>query len=41
VEYITEDRHRDKVRRVARRLLIDPADQLADVLQAWREELTA
>jgi Ser/Thr protein kinase RdoA (MazF antagonist) len=41
VEYITEDRHRDKVRRVARRLLVDPADQLADVLQAWREELTA
>jgi aminoglycoside phosphotransferase (APT) family kinase protein len=41
VEYIKEEAHRDKVRRVARRLLVDPPDRLADVAQAWKEELTA
>jgi aminoglycoside phosphotransferase (APT) family kinase protein len=41
VEYITQEAHRDKVRRVARHLLADPPDRLADVAQAWKEELTA
>jgi hypothetical protein len=35
------DRLADKVRRVARRLLAAPPDRLADVAQAWKEELTA
>jgi aminoglycoside phosphotransferase (APT) family kinase protein len=41
VEYITQDEQRDRVRRVARRLLLDPARRLADVAQAWKEELSA
>jgi aminoglycoside phosphotransferase (APT) family kinase protein len=41
VEYIINDNQRDKVRRVARRLLFDPPDRLADVAQAWREEIAA
>ncbi len=40
VEYITEATQRDRVRHVARRLLIDPPDRLTDVAQAWKEELT-
>jgi aminoglycoside phosphotransferase (APT) family kinase protein len=41
VEYITRDADRDKVRVVARRLLADPPDRLADVAQAWKEEIAA
>jgi aminoglycoside phosphotransferase (APT) family kinase protein len=41
VEYISQDEQRDKVRRVARRLLLDPAGRLSDVAQAWKEELAA
>jgi aminoglycoside phosphotransferase (APT) family kinase protein len=40
VEYITRDADRDKVRVVARRLLTDPPDHLADVAEAWEEEIT-
>jgi len=39
VEYITEDADRDKVRRVARRLIVNPPDLLANVAQAWNEEI--
>jgi aminoglycoside phosphotransferase (APT) family kinase protein len=39
VEYITKDADRDKVRRVARRLILDPPDLLADIAQAWNEEI--
>jgi aminoglycoside phosphotransferase (APT) family kinase protein len=39
VEYITKDVERDRVRRVARRLLKDPTDRLADVARAWSEEI--
>ena len=41
VEYITRDADRDKVRRVARRLLADPPDRLADVVRAWKKEIAA
>ena len=41
VEYITQDIQRDQVRRVARRLLFDPPDGLADVARAWKEEIDA
>jgi aminoglycoside phosphotransferase (APT) family kinase protein len=41
VEYLTEDTQRDAVRRVARRLLLDPPDRLADLAQAWKEEIGA
>jgi aminoglycoside phosphotransferase (APT) family kinase protein len=41
VEYITQDAERDKVRRVARRLLFDPPNRLAHVAQVWREEIAA
>ena len=39
VEYITKDSDRDKVRKVARRLLIEPRDQLSDVALLWHEDL--
>ena len=39
VEYITEDLDRDRVRRVARTLLKRPVARLAQVREAWREEL--
>jgi aminoglycoside phosphotransferase (APT) family kinase protein len=39
VEYITEERDRDRVRRVARALLAAPVARLADVAAAWRREL--
>lgn len=39
VEYITETSDRDKVRKVARRLLIKPCDQLLDVASLWNKEL--
>lgn len=41
VEYITREVDRDRVRGVARRLLTDPPDRLADVAAAWREEISA
>lgn len=39
VEYITDDRDRDKVRRVARPLLLHPVDRLATIRDAWRAEI--
>lgn len=39
VEYIVRDEDRDLVRRVARRLLLAPADRLRDVSIAWQEAL--
>lgn len=41
VEYITSDTDRDRVRRVARLLLITPPVRLDDVRQAWTRELAA
>ena len=41
VEYVTEDTQRDAVRRVARRLLLEPPTRLADVAQAWKKEIAA
>jgi aminoglycoside phosphotransferase (APT) family kinase protein len=41
VEYITQEAQRDRVRTVARRLLFDPPDRLADVVQAWNKEIAA
>jgi aminoglycoside phosphotransferase (APT) family kinase protein len=41
VEYITEDIQRDAVRRIARRLLLNPPGRLADVAQAWKKEIAA
>ncbi|GAB4391581.1 MAG: aminoglycoside phosphotransferase family protein [Kiloniellaceae bacterium] len=40
VEYITGDAERDKVRRCARGLLLNPPARLAAVAEAWREELS-
>jgi aminoglycoside phosphotransferase (APT) family kinase protein len=39
VEYLTTDTDRDKVRKVARRLLANPPDLLADVARAWNEKI--
>ncbi len=39
VEYVTEERDRDRVRRVARALLLRPAATLAAVRDAWSEAL--
>ena len=39
VEYITDDRDREKVRRVARPLLLKPADRLAPIRDAWRADI--
>jgi aminoglycoside phosphotransferase (APT) family kinase protein len=41
VEYITLDDQRDKVRLVARRLIAESPDRLADVAAAWRKEIAA
>lgn len=41
VEYITRETQRDQVRRVARRLLFDPPDHLAEVFRAWEGEIAA
>lgn len=38
-EYITDEADKDRVRRVARRLLLDPPERLAEVRRAWNEEL--
>jgi tRNA A-37 threonylcarbamoyl transferase component Bud32 len=40
VEYITTEAARDSVRRVARSLLLNPPDRLADVAVAWEQELS-
>ena len=40
VEYITTDTQRDRVRRVARALLLHPVDTLASVRVAWQSELS-
>lgn len=39
VEYLTEERQKDQVRRVARALLDEPVERLADVSGAWQKEL--
>jgi aminoglycoside phosphotransferase (APT) family kinase protein len=39
VEYLTEDRDKDRVRKVGRALLADPPSCLADVRAAWAAEL--
>ena len=39
VEYITTDVGRDRVRRVARALLLEPVRRLKDVRNAWRKEI--
>lgn len=39
VEYVTDEAQRNKVRRVARRLLADLPDRLTDVVDAWKEEI--
>jgi aminoglycoside phosphotransferase (APT) family kinase protein len=39
VEYVTMDVDRDRVRRVARRFLTEPADGLEAVALAWHEEI--
>jgi hypothetical protein len=38
-EYLTHERDRQHLRRVARRLLIKPGDHLASVRDAWNAEL--
>lgn len=40
VEYITTDSQRDRVRRVARALLLSPVDSLTGVRTAWQSELS-
>jgi aminoglycoside phosphotransferase (APT) family kinase protein len=39
VEYLTDERDRERVRRVARALLAEPAGRLEDVREAWAREL--
>jgi aminoglycoside phosphotransferase (APT) family kinase protein len=39
LEYITDDRDREKVRRVARPLLLQPVDRLAAIRDAWRADI--
>jgi tRNA A-37 threonylcarbamoyl transferase component Bud32 len=38
-EYLSDERDRDRVRRIARRFLLEPADQLAALRDAWNSEL--
>jgi hypothetical protein len=38
-EYVTQDADKDRVRRVARQLLLEPPDRLAGVRSAWSREL--
>ncbi|HET9577934.1 MAG TPA: phosphotransferase [Usitatibacter sp.] len=38
-EYVTQERDKERVRRVARELLLRPADRLAQVRSAWDAEL--
>ena len=39
VEYVTQDADKDRVRRTATRLLLEPCERLAQVRDAWRAEL--
>ena len=39
VEYITDEKDRLRVRRVARRFLLQPVDELAAIRAAWAEEI--
>ena len=41
VEYLTAERDRNRVRRVARGLLTEPVKSLRDVCEAWTKELAA
>ncbi len=41
VEYVTEDDQRDRVRRVARALLVSPPTRLVEMRVAWEKELSA
>jgi hypothetical protein len=41
VEYLTEERDKDTVRRVARLLLACPPDGLAEIRQVWASEIQA
>jgi aminoglycoside phosphotransferase (APT) family kinase protein len=41
VEYVTQDADRDQIRSVARRLIADTPDRLADIAQAWKREIAA
>jgi aminoglycoside phosphotransferase (APT) family kinase protein len=41
VEYVTTDPQHDRVRRVARRLLLEPVDELAAVRAAWTDDRLA
>jgi tRNA A-37 threonylcarbamoyl transferase component Bud32 len=41
VEYLTDDKDKDRVRRVARKLLTCPPDRLRTVRAAWGEEIGA
>jgi 5-methylthioribose kinase len=41
VEYLTDERDKERVRRAARALLLDPVAKLGAVREAWRQELTA
>jgi len=41
VEYLTEERDKDTVRRIARSLLARPPDCLAEIRQAWASEINA
>ena len=38
-EYVTDESGRERVRRVARRFLLEPVDQLAAIRNAWNAEL--
>ncbi|MCK5273232.1 MAG: aminoglycoside phosphotransferase family protein, partial [Alphaproteobacteria bacterium] len=39
VEYVAQEADRDRVRRVARELLLHPVDRLEGVLDAWKRGL--
>jgi hypothetical protein len=41
VEYITDESDKNRVRRVARALLVAPASEPGQVCEAWRKELTS
>jgi tRNA A-37 threonylcarbamoyl transferase component Bud32 len=39
IEYVTEEADRDRVRRVARALILNPVNRLREVLEVWVKEL--
>ena len=41
VEYVTQERDRERVRRFAKPLVIEPVPQLVTVRNAWKTELTS